>query len=550
MLRSLTTTALLALLALTPLAAAGTLHVDATLASGANDGSSWADAFQGSNGLQVALTTAVSGDDIYVADGTYFPSATGARNAAFNLKNGVAIYGSFLGGEASPDERPPFGTADSILSGDLNGDDGSSLFGDNSFHLIKTAGTNATAVIDGFVVSSGNANNGSNNKDRGAGILCVGNVSPTVNNCRFIANRCTFGGAAGYINNGAAPVFSNCTFEDGDGGAFGGAFDIAGGGLVRFHHCLFRGNTAARAGALEIFSSNGVVVNNSVFVDNTATGGSGGGAVWLGSGGSARLRSCTIVNNTATNHSVGGVQNSVGNFQILNSIVYGNTGSGGGMASNNQITAGTLVFNSLVQGGFPGAGNVSGDPLFVDAPGHDFALTAASPAIDAGDNAQLFAGTDVDFAGLPRLADSLTVTDTGAGTAPIIDMGAHEFPSAWLELGNALAGSTGAPKLLMTGDLSPLSLTTAALSNALPSSPVFILAGFTAINAPAKGGVVVPALDVLRFAMSSGSGTLNLPFSWPAGLPAGFETYYQLWVQDAGGPVGFAASNGVRGVTP
>jgi hypothetical protein len=50
------------------LASAGTLFVDANLATGANDGSSWVDAFQGSGGLQSALALAALGDEIWVAD--------------------------------------------------------------------------------------------------------------------------------------------------------------------------------------------------------------------------------------------------------------------------------------------------------------------------------------------------------------------------------------------------------------------------------------------------------------------------------------------------
>ncbi|MFT5829507.1 MAG: hypothetical protein ACI9D0_000081, partial [Bacteroidia bacterium] len=252
----LKTTLTLALLA--QAASAGTIYVDANLTTGLDDGSSWANAIQSSIGVKVALAAATSGDDIYVADGTYLASSGLTRSDSFQLINGVTLYGGFLGGEASPADRPAFGTAPSILSGDLAGDDALGSFGDNSFHIIRTAGTNATAVIDGFDVVGGNANSAGSNNDRGGGILCDGNVSPTVRNCRFIANRSTFGGAAGYCNNGAAPSFTDCTFQDGVGGAFGGAFDIAFGGAVRFERCLFQGNTANRAGALEIFSTNGV----------------------------------------------------------------------------------------------------------------------------------------------------------------------------------------------------------------------------------------------------------------------------------------------------
>ncbi|MFT5199139.1 MAG: hypothetical protein ACI87O_001802, partial [Planctomycetota bacterium] len=186
---------------------AGTIYVDANLNTGANDGSSWADAHQGGDGLRVALLGAVSGDDVYVAQGTYKPTTGASRSASFLLKNNVEIYGGFLGTEVSPVQRPAFGTATSILLGDLADNDGSNLRNDNSYHLVTTTSTNASAVLDGFEIRQGNAN-GSGNSNKGGGILCVSNSSPTIRNCDFIANRCTFGGGAGYIN-GSAPTFTD-----------------------------------------------------------------------------------------------------------------------------------------------------------------------------------------------------------------------------------------------------------------------------------------------------------------------------------------------------
>ena len=34
-------------------------------------------------------------------------------------------------------------------------------------------------------------------------------------------------------------------------------------------------------------------------------------------------------------------------------------------------------------------------------------------------------------------------------------------------------------------------------------------------------------------------------FMWPAGLTSGATIHFQYWVQDPGGPQGFAASNAV-----
>ena len=48
------------------------------------------------------------------------------------------------------------------------------------------------------------------------------------------------------------------------------------------------------------------------------------------------------------------------------------------------------------------------------------------PAIDAGDNAALPSGVLTDILGYPRFIDIASVTDTGNGTPPIVDMGAYE----------------------------------------------------------------------------------------------------------------------------
>src|SRR6185436_11234395 len=141
--------------------------------------------------------------------------------------------------------------------GDLNGNDGSLIYSDNSYHVIDAAGTNATAVLDGFTVRSGNANGGGTNQDRGGGILCVGGASPTVRNCIFRENRCSFGGGAGYVNS-SSPTFLDTRFESNIGGSYGGAFDTATSANTIWRRCVFTGNSAARAGGVELFgSSNG-----------------------------------------------------------------------------------------------------------------------------------------------------------------------------------------------------------------------------------------------------------------------------------------------------
>jgi hypothetical protein len=81
------------------------------------------------------------------------------------------------------------------------------------------------------------------------------------------------------------------------------------------------------------------------------------------------------------------------------------------------------VSNSIVQGGYPGEGNLDQDPLFVDQPAIEFGaqanlhLTPCSPAIDAGDDA---ASISINDLGGSNRRENLLPNET------IIDMGAYE----------------------------------------------------------------------------------------------------------------------------
>ncbi len=409
--------------ALASAATAGTRYVNASLTSGLNDGSSWANAHQGTGGLQAALALATSGDEIWVAQGTYLPSSSGVRTVSFQLKNGVAVLGGFAGNETSAAEAAP-ALNETVLSGDLQGDDPSNLFNDNSHHVLNGQGTNATAVCNGFTVRGGNANVGGANNDRGGGILCVGGSSPTLARCVFTQNRCTFGGGAGYIN-ASSPSFTDCVFDGNIGGSFGGAFDMATSVGATFERCVFRNNTAARAGGIEIFGSSPVKVHNSLFHDNTSTGTGGGGAIFI-SGSSPQIRNCTIVFNTSTNNAAAGILAGSGTPLIANCVVFGNVGQGS-TGSAAQLTPGTLnVTYSITPAGYPGVGNVFGTPLFENCGPFNYRLAPGSPGIDAGNNAAAPTTSSLDLLNKPRFLDDPLVPDTGAGTAPLVDMGAIE----------------------------------------------------------------------------------------------------------------------------
>lgn len=154
-------------------AAGRIIYVDAN-ASGANDGSSWTDAY---NYLQDAFADANSNGDvneIWVAEGIYKPDKGGSSNtpgdrtATFQLINGVAIrggYGEF--GAVEPNARDVNGY-ETILSGDLDGNDVEVIDpcdlldeptrSENSYHVVTGSGTDETAVLDGFTITASTAN--------------------------------------------------------------------------------------------------------------------------------------------------------------------------------------------------------------------------------------------------------------------------------------------------------------------------------------------------------------------------------------------------------
>ena len=85
----------------------------------------------------------------YVPAGGAHTPDSGDRAATFQLISGVKIYGGFVGTETTLEERA--GLFDqTVLSGDIGtlGDNS-----DNSYHVLTGSGTDATAVLDGFIIT-------------------------------------------------------------------------------------------------------------------------------------------------------------------------------------------------------------------------------------------------------------------------------------------------------------------------------------------------------------------------------------------------------------
>jgi hypothetical protein len=160
------------------------IYVDAS-AAGANDGTSWANAY---TQLSSALAAAQSGQQIWVAQGAYKPTAGSDRAICFALKSGVKLYGGFPSGGGDGTFAARNVTAyPTILSGDIGVTGDTS---DNSYHVVYASNVDAAALLDGFTITGGNAN-GAGNTSYGGGVYLY--KSPvTIQNCAVQNNTASY----------------------------------------------------------------------------------------------------------------------------------------------------------------------------------------------------------------------------------------------------------------------------------------------------------------------------------------------------------------------
>jgi hypothetical protein len=119
----------------------------------------------------------------------------------------------------------------------------------------------------------------------------------------------------------------------------------------------------------------------------------------------------------------------------------------------------------------------------------------------------------------------------------------------WTDLGGGLAGTSGTPPVLAgLGPQIPTASTKLTVTGGLPSQPGYLLLGLSALNAPFKGGTLFPNPDVLLVIATDAAGMWTLVFSWPTEIPFGTQLWWQVWLPDAGGPKGWAATNGLHSV--
>ena len=294
--------------------------------------------------------------------------------------------------------------------------------------------------------------------------------------CTFTGNEAVSEAGAVYSYEGSLQ-FTDCTFTGNEAGSQGGAL-YSNTGSLQVTNCTFTGNSAGDGGVAWT-NSGPSIFKNCTFTNNVAQGSADSASVVRGGPSETFLVGCSLVGNLAAIegpavYTYGGTVNVVnsliagnsggiftyqGSFFIHNSTIADNSAEGVLFVANAN-SAQLVIRNSVIWGNaitfppavvetlsysclpqpFPGPGNVSSDPRFINREAGDWRVQYGSPTTDAGDTSALPADVfdldgdgntvepiPLDLAGRSRRDDDSETADTGVGPAPVVDMGAFEY---------------------------------------------------------------------------------------------------------------------------
>jgi parallel beta-helix repeat protein/predicted outer membrane repeat protein len=385
----------LSLLAAAQVATGKIIYVDAD-ALGANNGTSWENAY---NYLQDALAdanTSAGPVEIRVAQGTYKPDrgagiTPGDRTAAFQLINGLVMRGGYAGYRAPRPNVRDIEKYETILSGDLDGNDidvndpcdllNEPTRAENSYHVVTASYCESSTILDGFTITAGNANGQYPDWSQAYGGGLNGGA-PTVSHCKIIANSAyegaggihfdgcyteewydrggrvldsTISGNSGVWAGGVCNpiIMVNCTISGNWG--FGGAgvcMNTAQNGFIT--NCTFINNTAYYVGGGLNLTSCSPTVTGCLFMGNSAT--SNGGGIHINGCDTCQVNRaefyrCKIVGNIAKFGGGGGLYSTGASLaRFVNCIITGNQAHGYGGGVYDHHVWGTTLENCTLSG--------------------------------------------------------------------------------------------------------------------------------------------------------------------------------------------------------
>lgn len=288
-------------------ATANIIYVDVNVVGGNDDGSHWQHAY---TNLQAALNAAVSGDQVWAAEGTYY--------GEYAIKAGTALYGGFTNGMGALAERD-WTAHPTILSGDIDRD---GLDVDNHDRILTM---NGNTVADGVTVEQGYST------VYAAGVFVGTKTGVEIRHCT-IHDHYSSGsyGAAIYMVSSSVTI-EDCTIANNTGKNGMGVY-LRTGGVLDISGTVFRGNRALlesaqdNGGAIYLWGPSTTTIEDCTFADNHAR--YMGGAIYhFYNSSKLTVRNSRFFSHTS---SIAGVMRSYvdSDITIENSVFCGNQGGG------------------------------------------------------------------------------------------------------------------------------------------------------------------------------------------------------------------------------
>ena len=332
-----------------------------------------------------ATDEAIQSDAVFTAIETDRPFLGFETNGVFVSAEEVGDTLTYAG--VASDANVTFHFATNIYVNAATGDDANGGFTPETAKRTIQAAVDTTKAGETVYVATGEYTS-VNTGNKKVKIIATEGLDKTVIDGGG-TNRCVYvGNGSGYT----ATTFRGFTLRNGysgnanGGGACGGTFENC-----VIENCRTYNSSSYYGGGAYYANLNNCLIKgcSSYYGGGTAYG---------------TLANCTVVNNTTT-YRGGGTYNGT----IRNSIVWGNTVSGG--SSYQNYYNGSFTY-SCTTPSVSGTGNITSDPRFVDAANGDWRILDHSPCINAA-SASYVVG-DTDLLGNTRVA----------GAAP--DMGCYE----------------------------------------------------------------------------------------------------------------------------
>ena len=302
-----------------------------------------------------ALATAVPGDEVVIAPGTYLehdlilPSGVVLRGATGDPADvvidsgqaGRCIYGAGLDA-ASRIEALTLANGLPAWGSTPHNSWGGGL------------------MVDGGALTVANCVFTGNETAIGGGAFVIGTDTPTFSDCIFDGNEATE--SAGLLLTGiCTPLVQNCVFRNGDRTLVGGGMTWTGSGHALIEDCTVEDNVVLETGGgVEVFGNGAVATLRRCLIRRNAAR-LGAGGLSVGNGGHVILENCEIVENGAEDYS-GGIH--LGTATILEATettILGNTAPTGPDGGIGPSAAATLICCTIDAGSWNVLGSLTLD---------------------------------------------------------------------------------------------------------------------------------------------------------------------------------------------